>query len=122
MPGCQLTMAMNTAAATTTTRTTTEAMCTLTIDCRCDTGSEGMTRYQCPRIMAVHAPPRSAAELKKLATVIACAERPEAWLTPCATSAIRPAPTAVATIAGRTEASARPTVAQDRIIAASTTP
>src|SRR3981081_1040254 len=120
-PGVQLTMSMNTAAATTTTRTTIEAMCILTIDCKCDTWSEGITRYQCPRIMAVHAPPRSAAELKKLATVIACADKPEALLTPCATSAIRPAPTAVATMAGRTEASARPTVAQYSNIAASTT-
>src|SRR4030088_3289197 len=77
MPGCQLTMAMNTAAATTTTRTTIEAMCTLTIDCRCDTWSEGITRYQCPRIIAVHAPPRSAAELRKLATIIACAGKPD---------------------------------------------
>ena len=47
-------------------------MCTLTIDCRCDTCSDGITRYQWPRIIAVQAPPSSAAELRKLATVSAC--------------------------------------------------
>ena len=47
------------------------AMCTLTIDCRCDTCIDGMIRYQCPRIIAVDAPPRSAVELKKLARVTA---------------------------------------------------
>ena len=48
-------------------------MCSLTIDCRCDTCIDGMTRYQWPRIIAVQAPPSSAAELRKLATVSACA-------------------------------------------------
>src|SRR5206468_1236288 len=42
-------------------------MWSLTIDCRCDTCIEGITRYQWPRIIAVQAPPRSAAELRKLA-------------------------------------------------------
>ena len=44
-------------------------MCTLTIDCRCDTCIDGRMRYQCPRIIAVDAPPSSAAELRKLAMV-----------------------------------------------------
>src|SRR2546427_653694 len=41
-------------------------MWSLTIDCRCDTCIDGITRYQWPRIIAVQAPPRSAAELRKL--------------------------------------------------------
>ena len=46
-------------------------MCTLTIDCRCETCIDGITRYQWPRIIAVQAPPSSSAELRKLTTVSA---------------------------------------------------
>src|SRR5438874_380366 len=114
MPGCQVAMAKKTAAATTATRTTIDAMCTLTIDCRCDTCIDGMTRYQWPRIIAVHAPPSMAAELRKLAMVRAWtgAARPAAASNAWATSATNPPPQATETISGLTDASVRPTVAQ----------
>jgi hypothetical protein len=64
-------MLRSTAAAITAIRTTSDAMCSLTMDWRCATGIDGMMRYQCPRIIAVHVPPRSTAELKKLAIVSA---------------------------------------------------
>src|SRR6266498_3176402 len=107
-------MAKNTAAPTTTTRTTIDAICTLTIDCRWDTCIEGITRYQWPRIIAVHAPPSIAAELRKLAIVSACtgSERADAATRACSTTAAVPPPTASATSSGRIDASARPTVAQ----------
>ena len=44
-------------------------MCSFTIDCRCATLSDGTTRYQWPSTIAPHAPPSSAVELRKLATV-----------------------------------------------------
>src|SRR5262249_19610788 len=101
------------AAATTAIRTAIDAMCSFTIDCRCDTGSDGITRYQCPRTIAVHAPPRSSAELKKLTIVIACTGGPPVVAAiACATTATAPAATPVATSAGRIDASVRPTVAQ----------
>ena len=120
-PGCHVAIANNTAAPTTTTRTTIDAMCTLTIDCRCDTCIDGMTRYQWPRIIAVHAPPSSAAELRKLATVSArtgdrAAGRNVERLQRRARRA--PPTTATPTIAGRIDASVRPTVAQYTTIAA----
>src|SRR2546425_9411326 len=89
-------------------------MWSLMIDCRCDTCIDGITRYQWPRIIAVQAPPRSAAELRKLAIVIATTARPwpDTAANACATIAIRPAPTAIETSSGRIEASVRPTVAQ----------
>src|SRR5437870_2237084 len=107
-------MAKNTAAATTTTRTTVDAMCILTIDCRCDTCIDGMTRYQWPRIMAVHAPPSMAAELRKLAIVSAWtgSARGDAAASACRVTATAPPPTASATSTGRIDASVRPTVAQ----------
>src|SRR6266487_7080604 len=107
-------MAKNTAAPTTTTRTTIDAICTLTIDCRWDTCIEGITRYQWPRIIAVHAPPSIADELRKLAIVSACtgSERADAATRACSTTAAVPPPTASATSSGRIDASARPTVAQ----------
>src|SRR4030095_13330933 len=49
-PASQVAMARNTAAATTATRTIIDRICSLTIDCRCDTCIEGMMRYQWPRI------------------------------------------------------------------------
>jgi hypothetical protein len=67
-------IARNTAATTTATRITIETMWSLTIAWRWETGSDGITRYQWPRIIAVHAPPRRAAELRKLAMVIACVD------------------------------------------------
>src|SRR5262245_55853494 len=102
------------AATTTTTRTTIEAMCTLTIDWRCDTCIDGMTRYQWPRIIAVHVPPRSAAELRKLATASArtTSGHPAVTSIACRTSAAAPARQAVTTRAGLIDASRRPTVAQ----------
>ena len=69
-------------------------MCTLTIDCRCDTCIDGITRYQWPRIIAVQAPPSIAAELRKLATVSAMTARrarPRRSRAPAATIATRPA-------------------------------
>src|SRR5579864_4609103 len=50
-------MAKVTAAVTTAMRTAIDAMWSFTIVCKCVTSSDGMTRYQCPRIMAVQAPP-----------------------------------------------------------------
>src|SRR2546428_12856834 len=113
-------MATDTAATTTTMRTTSVAMCTLTIDCRCETCIEGRIRYQWPRIIAVDAPPRSAAELRTLATVSTVGPSPRPPATPiaCAVNATRPPTHATPTIAGRTDASARPTVAQYRTGAA----
>ncbi len=89
-------------------------MCSLTIDCSCETCIDGMTRYQCPRIIAVHAPPSSAAELRKLATVSiwVVTAVPAAVSSACATSATSPDAHATPTIAGRIDASVRPMVAQ----------
>src|SRR2546423_6594594 len=107
-------MAPQFAAAVTATRAAIDIMCSLTIDCRCETAIVGMIRYQWPRTIAVDVVPSSAAEVRKLAPVSACivAGRPEARLNACATIAINPAPTAVPTRAGRTAANHRPTVAQ----------
>ena len=105
---------MNTAAATTTTRTTIDAMWTLTIACRWDTCIDGRIKYQCPSTIAVHAPPSSAAELRKLATVSArvggvqLADTTSA----CRTIAMAPAKTAAARIAVRMRVNMRPIVAQ----------
>ncbi len=88
-------------------------MCSFTIDCRCDTWSDGITRYQWPRIIAVQAPPSSSAELKKLMIVIAWTGGPPvADAIACVTSATMPATTPVTAIAGRIDASVRPIVAQ----------
>src|SRR5258708_34162529 len=101
------------AAATTTTRSTSETMWSFTIDCRYDTFIEGITRYQCPRIIAVQVPPNSAADVRKLATVIAVtvADHPVvtsiAWSTRASTPPAQP----TATTSGRIDARARPTVA-----------
>ena len=81
-------------APTTTTRASIEPMCTLTIDCRCDTCSDGITRYQWPRIIAVQAPPSIAAEVTKLATVSSlrtAASGPPDTSSACSTMAISPA-------------------------------
>ena len=88
-------------------------MCTLTIDCRCDTCIDGITRYQWPRIIAVQAPPSIAAEVRKLATVSACDRRasaPAETSIACSTTATRPPPTASADDRGpdRRERSGRP--------------
>src|SRR5512146_1831852 len=116
-------MASTTTAATTATRTTIDAMCSLTIDCRCDTCIDGITRYQWPRIIAVQAPPSSAADESTLASVIACTPtgRPAPSTAACATSATIAEARAVQTTAGRIDASVRPTVAQYRTTAASQT-
>ncbi len=109
-----MTIAIITAAATTTTRTTVEPMCSRTIDCRCATSSDGTTRYQWPSTIAPHAPPSSATELRKLATV-SSGIKPGAsrdTSNACSVTAIRPATTAVHRIAGRIFASIRPMVAQ----------
>src|SRR5262245_36929848 len=105
-------MPNTTAATTTTIRATIDAMWTLTIDCRCETCSDGMTRYQWPRIIAVHAPPSSSAELKKLAIVIACEGNPDTCAIAWANSATAPAATPVPTMNGRIDAMTRPTVSQ----------
>ena len=115
-------MAIMTAAATTTTRTTIEPMCSLTIDCRCATSSEGTTRYQWPSTIAPHAPPSSATELRKLATVssgISPGASPRDLESPAASTAASPHTIAVHSSAGRILASIRPMVAQYTTSAAS---
>src|SRR5262249_10307882 len=74
--------------------------------------------------MAVQAPPRSAVELKKLAMarIVEPIDAAAVVENACATSATAPAEQAVATMIGRTDANARPTVAQYTTIAPSTTP
>src|SRR5436309_325969 len=113
-PGCHVSIATTTAAVTTTVLITIDAMCILTIDCRCETCIDGITRYQCPRIIAVDAPPRSAVELRKLATVSTLTSMvpPVVAAIACDTSVIRPPPQANPTSAGRIDASVRPTVSQ----------
>src|SRR5262245_50841574 len=105
---------MKMAAATTTTRSTSETIWIFTMDCRYDTFIEGITRYQWPRIIAVQVPPRSSAEVRKLAMVIAVVvdDQPLVTSMACITIARAPAAQATATMAGRMDASIRPTVAQ----------
>src|SRR4051812_18238843 len=100
---------------------TIDAMCTFTIDWRCETWSDGMTRYQCPRTIAVQAPPSRNAELKKLRIVITCDENPLAAATASANNATAPATTPAPTMNGRIDARTRPTVSQYRTMAASNT-
>src|SRR5262249_35010744 len=111
------------AAATTATRNTSETMCSFTIDWRYDTFIEGITRYQCPRIIAVQVLPRSAADVRKLATVsaVAVADHPDVTSIACSTSVTIPPTHATLTMMGRMDASVRPTVAQYSTAAASVT-
>src|SRR5258707_13515025 len=101
------------AAATTATRSTSEMMWSFTIDCRYDTFIEGITRYQCPRIIAVQVPPSSAAEVRKLATVsaVTVGDHPLVTSNACRTTVKAPAAHATATIADRTKAGFRRTSA-----------
>src|SRR5215470_2404898 len=101
------------AAATTATRNTSDTMCSFTIDWRYDTFIDGMTRYQCPRIIAVQVPPRSAADVRKLAIVsaVVVVDHPHVTSIACSTNVRIPPTHATATMAGRMDASARPTVA-----------
>jgi len=75
---------------------------------------EGITRYQCPRIMAVEVPPSNAADVTKLATVMAATGEPApaAAAIPCVTRTAAPNSTAVHSQSGRSQARTRPIVAQ----------
>src|SRR5262249_61145338 len=77
-------------------------MCIRTIDCRCDTCIDGITRYQCPRIIAVHAPPRKSDEVRKLATVSAATaeDAPVDASSACMAMAVTPAIAGAARTAG----------------------
>jgi hypothetical protein len=81
-------------------------MCSLTIDCRCATGIDGITRYQCPRSSPCRRR-RETAELRKLAIVRPCvvSGRPTR-LDSLATRANQPGDAGRADDAGRMRASA----------------
>src|SRR6202022_2393412 len=91
------------------------------MDCRCDTLSDGTTRYQCPSTIAPHAPPSRAAELRKLATVSngSSPGAPADTSSACALTATSPDAIAVHNKSGRILAHIRPIVAQYTTRAAS---
>src|SRR2546423_7111251 len=93
-------------------------MCARTIDCRCDTCIDGITRYQWPRIIAVHAPPSSSDDVTKLA-IVSAATAGGAGLensVACITIATTPAVAAAARMAVRNLVNSRPVVAQAKIV------
>src|SRR6476619_3531312 len=98
-------------------------MCRFATDLRYDSFIEGMTRYQWPRIIAVQVPPRSAADVRKLAIVsaVVVADHPDVTSIACSTNVRIPPAHATPTMAGRMDASIRPTVAQYSTTAASVT-
>ena len=101
-------------APTTAIRTAVDPMWNLTIRCNRDTSIDGSTRYQWPRIIAVQLPPSSAADERKLAAV-SQAEGPASTtdqLIACVTRAATPPSTVVHSSTGRSDARARPMVAQ----------
>src|SRR5262249_35255174 len=75
---------------------------------------DGITRYQWPRIIAVHAPPRRSDEVRKLATVSASTaeDAPIDDSSACMIIATTPAIAAAARIAARNFVNSRPIVAQ----------
>src|SRR5215475_5699223 len=79
-----------------------------------------MTRYQWPRIIAVHAPPSRNAELEKLRIVMSStAGPPFVTAIACAQSATAPAPTLTPEMYDRIDVSTRPIVSQENTTAAS---
>src|SRR5262249_10255647 len=118
--GRKVAIAIHTATATTMTRAAIDAMCARTIDCRCDTSIDGITKYQCPRIIAVHAPPRSSADVRKLAMVSALpvAATLREISSPCRTTATIPVAAAAPRIAVRNLVNIRPIVAHANTVRA----
>ena len=91
-----------------------DTMCSPTIDCRYETSIDGRTRYQWPRIIAVHAPPRSSDEDRKLATVrkTSVGEPPFENSSPCMTTPMMPADAVATRMPVRNLVNMRPIVAQ----------
>ena len=80
--------------------------------CKWATSIDGSIKYQWPRIIAVQAPPRSAAEVKKLATVNTCIPSgvPLETSRACNIRAIKPLRVAVQRSTGRSFGHIRPTI------------